>query len=267
MTFTRRRSRWTWLILGLVAAGNIGCRDSDPPRPHYRDVGTGGTVLLPVPPPKYVITDPNAGTADWHPFRDPSEEPPEPEAVDEDEESGGEASTEEIEAEIRELIADYNAIAADKDIEELLGYHLEEQQEALKPVLEAGFALLEKLPELASALEAKLPDRADRIAEVLAQLGDPGGDVLSVESLTVDDDTTVTAKLSGGVVGSSCRFVLIEDEWFVEMPDAVDYAVMKTVLEAARAGCDGWLAGLSSGEASAEEVLTQIETLEKTLGR
>ncbi len=51
------------------------------------------------------------------------------------------------------------------------------------------------------------------------------------------------------------------------MPDAVDYAVMKTVLEAARAGCDGWLAGLSSGKASAEEVLAQIETMEKTLDR
>ncbi len=261
MALTRWRGQWIWLILGLVAAGNISCRDSDPPRPHYRDVGTEGTVLLPVPPPKYVITDPDAGTADWHPFRDPSEEPVE------GEESGGEASTEEVEVEIRELITDYNAIAADKDIEELLGYHLEEQQEALEPVLEAGFALLEKLHELASALEAKLPDRADRIAELLARLGDPGGDVLSVESLTVDDDTTVTAKLSGRVVGSSCRFVLIEDEWFIEMPDTVDYAMMKTVLEAARAGCDGWLAGLSSGEASAEEVLAQIETMEKTLGR
>ena len=171
----------------------IGCRDSDPPRTHYRDLGPEGTLLRPAGSPKYAITDPRTPTADWYPFRDPTEEAEEPA----DEDSGGEAWKAEIEAELRELIADYNALAADKDIEELLAYHSEEQQEELKPIIEAGFTLAERLPQLAAAFEEKLPDHTERITSALARLGDPAGKTLSVESITVVDDTHVARWYSG----------------------------------------------------------------------
>jgi hypothetical protein len=248
----------TWVVFALIATSVIGCKDSEPVRPHYRDLGTEGTLLLPTGRPKYVIADLTAGTADWHPFREPTDEAEE--AGDQD--SDGEVAKDEVEAEIRELIADYNGIAADKDIEELLNYHIEEQQEGLKPVIEVGFTLAEKLPQLAAALEEKLPDDADRITAALARHGDPTGSLLFVESLTVVDDAEVTAELSGVALGSTCRFVVIEDEWFIEMPDAVDYAQIKQALDTVLASCDTWLTALSSAEGSAEEVLAQVEAIE-----
>ena len=58
-----------------------------------------------------------------------------------------------------------------------------------------------------------------------------------------------------------------DDEWFIEVPDAVDYAEMKSAADTTVASCDGWLTALSSGEASAEEVLAQLEAMAETLGR
>ena len=262
-TFTCWRGRWAWVVFGLIAISVIGCRDSDPPRTHYRDLGPEGTLLLPAGSPKYAITDPRTPTADWYPFRDPAEEAEEPADAD----ATGEGWKAEIEAELRELVADYNALAADKDIEELLAYHSEEQQEELKPIIEAGFTLAERLPQLAAAFEEKLPDHAERIASALAHLGDPGGKMLSVKSITVVDDNEATAKLSGGTLGSTCRFVVSDDEWFIEVPGAVDYAEMKSAADTTVTSCDGWLTALSSGEASAEEVLAQLEAMAETLGR
>jgi hypothetical protein len=227
--------------------------------------------LLPAGSPKYAIADAKVGTADWHPFRDPAERAAAPAEESDDQDVAGDEpageSGDELEAEIRDLIADYNDVAVEKDVDEMLTYHREDQQDGIRPIIEAGFTLRDKLPNLLAALKDKLPDSGDRIAAAVALLGDPTGNVLAVESLSVVNDSELTAKLSGGVLGSTCRFVLIDDEWFIAIPDTVDLSALKPTLDTALAGFDEWVETLSGDEGSAEDVLVQIETLGEALGR
>ena len=238
----------------VVALAGAACRDTDPPPTHYRDLGTDGTLLLPVSPPPYAISKVQNARADWYPFTEPSEMEAEARPGDDEDE----AWKTEVEAEIRELIEQYNETASDRNVEDLLEYHVSEQSEALKPLLETSFSIAAKVTELGDGLREKLPDAADRIAGALAGFGDPSGDVFVVESLSVVSDTEVTAKLPGGGLSPTCRFVVVEDEWYIDMA-GVDTERTKPALDAALAGFDGWLQKLTSGELTAEDVLVQIE--------
>lgn len=225
--------------------------------------------MLPVPPPKYVLTSAQVGTADWYPFRDPTQAPPDPELDrgEDDEDLSAEAPpAEEVEQEIRELVAGYNSLAEERDLEGVLGYYIEAQQETLRPVVEAAFALADKIPELAAALEAKLPERADDVGRVLSALRASAGPAISLKAVTAGDDDSANAELSGGVMGTRCRFLVIDDEWYIEFPDVAP-AGAKAALAAALATCDGWLAALAADEPPAEEILAQIEAAEEALGR
>jgi len=246
------------IVFMCVTLSGVGCRDTDPPPTYYGDLGTDGTLLLPVPSPQYAISKVDDAQADWHPVAKPGERVEE-EAEEEDvDESEDETSTTETEAEIRELIEAYNELAAERSMDDLLEYYVPEQQETLRPLLETSFNIAEKVAELADALTAKLPDAEERIRAALAGAGGSPSGVLVVESLNVVSDTEVTGPLAAGGLAPTCRFVVSDEEWFIEMPQA-DAAKTKSELDAVLARFSGWVESLSSGGVSAEELLVQIE--------
>ena len=244
------------VVFLCVALSGVGCRDTDPPVTHYGDLGTDGTLLLPVRSPPYAISKVDDAQADWHPVTDPDEQVEEEE--EDADESEDETSTTETEAEIRELIEAYNEVAAERSMDDVLEYYLPEQQETLRPLLETSFNMAGKAAELAEALIQKLPDAEERIRAALAGVEGHASGVLVVESLSVVSDTEVMGPLAAGGLAPTCRFVVSDDEWFIEMPQA-DAGKTKPELDAALARFGGWLESLSSGGVSAEELLVQIE--------
>lgn len=254
--------RRCWLggcVLLPVLVVGMGCRDTEPPPAHNRDLGSDGEPLMPT---ASVWHDPDIakGRAEWHPFREP-EAAPEPtdgettaDAAPADE--GG------VETEIRELIDVYNELVAETkvdDVDDLLDYYVEEQHNALRPWLEAAVSLPDKLERIREALEQKLPAEKERIAEAVSKLQDPSGRELNVESITVVSDREATAQLPAGSPISTYRFVVVDEEWFIEVLEIQKLAALRPMLDLAVATYDGWFQGLDSGQASPQQVLQQVE--------
>jgi len=254
--------RRCWLggcvLLPAVVVG-MGCRDTKPPPAHNHDLGSDGEPLMPT---ASVWHDPDIakGQADWHPFRE-LEAVPEP--------TTGETTTDtapagegRIETEIRELIDEYSELVAETtvdDVDDLLDYYMEEQHDALRPWLGAAVSLPDKLGRIREALEEKLPAEKERIVAAFSKLKDPSGLELVVESVTVVSDQEATVRLPAGSPISTYRFVIVDEEWYIEIPEIQKLAALKPALDRAVATSDGWLQGLESGQAAPQQVLQQIE--------
>jgi hypothetical protein len=204
----------------------IGCRDTEPTPSHYRDLGEGDRILLPSASPWCKAGIGEDGRADWVPFREPNFD-----EVAEEPEEGGEPTGDEaaeIEAEIRELIDDYNKLAADKDFEGLLEYHVEAQLETIEAVFNAAIAVMEKLQAVRAALAEKLPDETERIDAAFDLLERGASGELVVDSVTVISDSEVTAKLPAG--SSHARF----DSWSLMMSGSSSLSVCPMPLKSRR---------------------------------
>ncbi|MGD2111360.1 MAG: hypothetical protein PVI86_18435 [Phycisphaerae bacterium] len=251
------------LLLGVpvgVAVLAASCRDVEPPPAHARDLGSNGEILLPTGSQwrhESVVT----GQAEWQPFRalptgDEPETPPEPQGE-------GDEATAEIETEVRDLIEGYNEVVSDGTTEELLEYYVEEQHEAIQPWLEATAALGRKRSELRDAFDEKLPDAKDRLDVAFAALEASEGPALTLEKLTVNSATDVTATVGGGGGGRTFRFTLVEfedgEDWFIELPQVEALAADREATDAARTTYEQWLQGLQTGGTPAETILTQVE--------
>ncbi|UCE62351.1 MAG: hypothetical protein JSU63_11680 [Phycisphaerales bacterium] len=244
------------LISVLLLAG---CRDSEPTKPFYRDLSTDdSSYLLPGPSPWHAVSDIQKakGKADWRPFREPSE--PSEVTAKEAEDATADGETK---AEIRELLTGYNEVAAEEAVDELLGYYVGDQQEALTPFLEAHGTLTDKLTALGATIAEKLPDQKDRADAALAKLGGRPGQALAVVSLEVVSETEVSGVLSPGSVSPTCRFIWDDEDedWYIEMTDLATYEQVKPGVDALLASLDEWLAGLASGELSAEDAIAGVE--------
>jgi len=250
-----RRAWWTGKAVGLLVLAVVGCRDSDPPPTLYRNLGTQDVPLLPA---ASVIHDVSLakGSADWVPFRkmgkDEAGTPSEAGAP-----SGG--SNAETETEIRELLKEYNELVVQRDIDELMVYHIDSHQETVKSWYEVQFALLDKVAEVQTALTSALPDSQARIEGAFAPFKTASAG-LSVDSLTVESEELVVGKLAGGGVAPMCRFVIVDDEWFIDLPNFPEtFAQRKAVLDEMMSMIDALKQGLESGTIAAEKVLTQLE--------
>ena len=237
----------------------VGCRDSDPPPTFYRNLGTEDIPLLPA---ASVIHDVSLmkGSADWVPFREVTED----EAGTPSEDGApSDSSTSETETEIRDLLREYNELVADRDIDELMVYHIESHQETVKSWYEVQFSLLDKLVEVQTALTSALPDSQARIEQAMSPLNSASAG-LSVETLTVENGSLVIGKLAGGGVTPMCRFVVLEDEWFIDLPNLPQtFAQLKPVLDGRMSMIDSLKLALESGSVAAEQVLEQLETQAK----
>ena len=247
------------LLFIVVGASVWGCRDVTPARPLNENLGTADEPLLPTQMTRYYSgLEPGGGQdAEWHPFR-----PFEPEAEEEaaaagesDDESGG------LEAEIRDLISEYNELLAERAVEDLLEYHVEEQQEAVEAFYELGFASIDKLGELQAALEEKLPDQKDRIATMFGPALSQANSGLTVESLTVVSEEEVTGRLVGGEPITGCRFLLLDEDWYIELQGLPDAATLTTMGQAIAATYDSRLQAIREGQVPADQMLTQMEVM------
>jgi len=238
------------LLLSTVAF--LGCRDREPPRPFAHDLGKDGIVLLPLPSPRYTISSVGgADRADWIPLRDPiREDDGETEAApDDDTAVVDETAAGEVEAEVRELITDYNSLAAEGDIEELLAYYVEPKRTALQPLLESALDLARKVQEIRGSLADKFPTAVET---ALSKVAGSSGAELIVESVVPADGSSADISLGPGNLFRKCRAVVLADEWFLDLPDDADFERLRTDIDAALAHADGLLAMLSAGELSAE---------------
>lgn len=257
MTLNRRGMT---LSLILLLAGVIvsGCRESKPPPAHNRNLGDDAELLLPVQSPRM---DPGLkdGAAEWYDFPEINAE--EPAADDEPSDEGGG----EVETEVRDLIGEYNEVVAERSIDDLLEYHVDEQQDSIAALYEAKFPATDKLAEVKAAFEEKLPDAQDDVADKFAALEHAVGVTVVIESLTVVNDDEVTVNLPAGSTTPTCRFTVVDDDWYIEFPGLQDFASLKPLLDSVTAACDGWLQSLQSDERSAEEVLIEVGEFVSTL--
>lgn len=254
-----RRDWWKFSAIGLIVPAFGGCRDSNPPAAFYRNLGSEDVLLLPVASVTHDVTLAR-GTADWVPFRELTEDATG--STSEDAKPSGETNTE-TEKEIRDLLEEYNELVAERDIEELQIYHIEAHQETVKSWYEMQFALLDKLAEVQTALAGALPDSHARIDKAFAPLKKASAGLL-VETLTVENENLVIGKLAAGGVAPMCRFVILEDEWFIDLPNLSEtFAQLKPNLDGQMSKIDRLKLDLESGSKAAEQVLEQLETLAK----
>ncbi len=232
--------------------------------PAFEDLGDGQRSLLPTDAP-WKSAAVRSGQAEWVPFRAPGSA-----GVESADESAHAAAGEDqpdtarIEEEIRALVADYNAVAEERNFDELIKYHLPSQQDALRPLMTAGVSMLEKLSRLRTLLDEKLPGQGDRVQAVFDALG-VSSPALKVESLTVVSRAEVTARLPGTQFGGACRFVIEDEDWFIDIPglESVVQALPRVEVELQQ--FDVLLERLDSGAAGAEQVLAALEVAAKSL--
>ena len=197
---TRAQRAIRRLLIGLLALAPLalaGCRETDPPDRYDRDLGTDGAVLLPTAS-VVTIAAIAQGKADWTALRDPSA--PAPAVQDRRGDQPATTTNPAIEEEIRDLVDEYNEVAADPEssLEDLLEYYVDEQRPAMKAVLEAGRKIRETLQRLRTELETKKPDASQRLASTWAALEASVAPDLTVDSLVVVSDTEVTATMAPG---------------------------------------------------------------------
>lgn len=257
-----RQGRRLGCVLACVVSVMMGCRDTQPPPAHNRDLGADAVVLLPT---ASVWNNPGiaTGRADWHPFREPSagqeadSAPPGSAQAD----AGGSAAggNQQVETQVRAMIDDYNDFVAEATVDDLLDYYMEEQHSALKQLFGTGKTLTESFAAIRKELEAKLPDALDRIDAVLAVLEADAGPKLAVDTLTVVSATEVTGRMASGPAGPAYRFRLIDEDWYIELVGLGDFAELKPAIDAGLAKYSGLLVGLQTGQMSAQAALQQVE--------
>ena len=249
-------------MLAWAGVTMAGCRDLDAPVPHNRNLGNEETLLLPTQGSRYDV-DLKSGAADWYEFREfDTEEQPEAvaEAETADEDEGG------LESTIRELISEYNELIAERNLEGLLEYHVEDQHEIIGALIEAGFAIVDKVAELRALLEEQLPEAQNRVTEVFGGLAEALDPELTVDTLTVVNDQEVIGKLRqvGGI--PECRFVLVEGDWYIMVPQLPGFGGMKPALDTTKGAFETLIQGLRSGQVSAEETLSRLESMANMMG-
>ncbi len=208
------------MILAMALVG--ACKPPEPTPSQYTNLGTDDAPLLPTPPAWH---DPGIlkGTAEWKTFRKPSEaepmtasakkpaEPKEP-TGGEDAEKPAAAGGAEAEKEIREIISDFNATLADKNLEKAAEFLTDAQAQASVEVFTAVNALIEQL----RALQAASPGLKEKIDPLLPMLNLSDSLKVDVQSIKLIDEKHATAKLADG--SESHLEVGEENLWYVESP-------------------------------------------------
>ncbi len=249
-----RRMAWLASLAGCAMLAAIGCKDADPPRTYYEDLGTDGRALLPTSS-AWHDTAIAEGKADWHPFREPSDEPPAPSGSA----AAGAGVNAELDAEIRDLVDEYNELIGDETVDEILKYYVETQRDAVRPLLEAGEKIADSLASLREELEADLPDAGDRIDAAMKALESQKPGSLSIGEINSESDTVFVAKVLRDPVIPTCRFRLIDDQWFIDIPNVESLAALNPMMDATAAGFATMIQGLESGTIPALTVLEQVE--------
>lgn len=263
----REMSRALSIYLALLLILIPACRESEPPRPYYTDMGDENR---PLPPPATTWTDPaiKNGTADWPPFQpaDPAAAPrsaaaPKPVETTETP-PAGEPSP--VEAAVRAFIKDFNAVVAEKDFKELPAYFVRDQRGKVRDLLATGDQFLAKFDNLLNAIDEKSPGAAEPLRRFQSLAATTQARELNVESLAVLSPSEVTARLippPGLTVPDellAARFLLRNDEWEVELKQVDITTASLPAIQAMIQQFDTLIEAVQSGAVPTETVVQQL---------
>ena len=246
-------------ILSIILIVTVtGCRDTEPPPTHFEDMGTAGKPLVPTSS-VWKESAIAGGQADWRPFRDPADEPVETVDAEEPSDRRSDSGISPVEAEIRELVDEFNQVVRDGAVEEILEYFIEEQTASLKPIVEAAFTATDLIGKIRVELTTKLPDESERIEDSAETLLGAMTFELHIQSVTVESDTAARATVNRSAAGDAYRFDIVDEDWFIQVLGEKTLAQLAPTLTLAVNTYTETLAALQSGRVAAAEVLHQLE--------
>ena len=165
-----------------------------------------------------------------------------------------------IEAEIAEVITEFNEVLTDGAIDEILEYFVADQAEALKPIVETAFATKDVIQQLRGELGTKLPDATDRIENAVNTILVDMSLELKGETLNVKSDTEVGVSVKGGVISQEYSFVIEDEEWYIRVAESQELAERGTALERGLHYYRDMLESVRSGAVPAEDRLKELES-------
>ena len=254
MATARQYNRWhQCLVLVLLGVmGSPACQEAEPLPPYFTDLGDEHTLLMP-PASTWMDVAIKDGQAEWPATgalaaevsgkRTPSEPPA--------------ALNERVEQEIRELISEFNEIVAEKAYGELADYYIPRQRTVLRELLQVTDNYSRKLGVLADVLDEKSPGSGASFRDLLDRM--PLGEtlILKVETISVQSATSVVATMGSDQV----RFLLEDDEWFVESPALEPGHAMLPQLEAGIAQIEALISALEVDQISPDAIGSQLEEI------
>ncbi len=261
MLCVRASIGWFCLILSL-GVGSAGCREQDySGEPYPEDLGDGDRVLMPVPVRGYTSKPRFEGSAELRPLAQ----------ITADAAPGGGDNAGPIVAQVRELIGTYNDIVKEEAYEELPAYYVERQKETVTKLVDLHEQLKGKTDALLAAVKDKAPDSMPSAVK-LRDLMALHNMEFKVSDLTEVSETEVTGKIvppDGATtmpgMDLSVRFLLIEDEWYIEQPTLDMMAAMLPMMTQMMTQLDAITAGISSGQMDPATVAQQLQTFSAML--
>jgi hypothetical protein len=266
-------------VLRVVRSGRVGfallalavpwsCRDVDPPRRYYADLGDADAPLLPTPGAWHNPAV-REGQAEWVPFEKPTPEilaakakplpapakPAKTEGAARPVAPPPAVSNPEIEA----LIEEFNGLVAKKDSDQIPAYFVERQREPVSAVLkfQAG------IERFFQALEEKSPGQKEKLAPLAQALN--LGLTLRVQSLSATSENEFVGTLpppSGRPLPENLlkiRFVRGEEGWKLEYPLVDTLTPHLTMIKPLMASLERMTEGIRSGAVSPETVVSQLQ--------
>lgn len=243
-----------WAV--LCVACSVGCRETASDVEAEHDLGDDGRILLSVGSPR---KDPAIapGQAQWPAFRSPSAGPPS--AAGQNAEGVSPERRQEIEADIRALIAEFNEIQADEGVDAFLDYYVAEQHDALRPAFEAALSLTAKLDQVCGQLADKLPDEKARVERVCGSLRAMHTVKLTVEELTVVREDQVELTLAAIPAPREAHVAIVDGDWYIREAEVVPFETVKPAIDVFQAAYDALQQQLQAGQTSPAELVGRLE--------
>lgn len=206
-------------------------------------------ALLPAGSVWYDVPYNRSATAEWKGFRDPSDT-----AV-------AEPTADDVEAEVRGFLNEYNQVALDRDYEELLLYHVESQRGLFKPIFDQSQAAQGKLEELLEALAEKVPEEAENLAEKFKAIEKSMAQQQVMKNFEQSSDSEATATLIQGPIAWKCRFVKSDGEWSLEFLDTALLQQLQQQATGFMTVFDQMIPAIRSGQLDAAAFTKQLDMM------
>lgn len=237
---------------GLALAILAGCRPPEAMPSLDRDLGDAGKPLMPTGM-TWANPDVATGTAQWQEMRQPSfgeagkaakaddngNQPAGNQPAD-DQPAGNEPD---VAKALRSLIDDYNATLDDATYDDLPGFFVSSQVDAVKNLIRVLPQVVTKL----TALNAALPKPDAELATAIDALNP--AKLLHVElgSVKSESDTAATAPLKNVPDVAPLKFAMEDGEWYIEHPIVAAVSPGLGQLEQGLTSLDETITGLKDG--------------------
>lgn len=265
-----RRNRFGIHVItaGMIAVV-MGCREQEPLPSHHYDIGDGQAILLPT---TSAWVDPNVtdGRADWVELREPDFDEVKAQdakvTVNENDQTTGSAveGADEIEAELRDLLSEYNDLVNDEKYEDVIEFYIPDQGDTVTQMIKAIPAMTSKFKEL----QAVLPESHDQLDGMLATFTLKEALKLDVETITILSeksatgivkDTPDTTNLPAAL--KQIHFTYDGEYWFIDVPIMNLAKMMLPMLEQSKASVDQLIAGIKSGDIAGDAITAQVSAM------